>query len=101
MDLLTATIKPLNVPNETELLNFIWAKFMHANLILGIKYCDADLILNCLLQADDRKINIFGTDNFDVEFLLENYILPRMELQDKLNQVKADIATLNDKIKKI
>lgn len=101
IDLLTATIKPLNVPNETELLNFIWVKFMHQNLMLGIYYGDTDLIVECIKAAAERKINIFGADTFDVAFLLENYILPKMELQNKLNAVQADIAALNDKIKNI
>lgn len=101
IDLLTATIKPLNVPNETELLNFIWVKFMHQNLMLGIYYVNVDLILECIQEAAERRLNIFGTDTFDVAFLLENYILPKMELQNKLNAVKADVAALNDKIKNI
>ena len=100
IDLLTATIKPLNIPNETELLNFIWANFMHQNLMLGIQHGNADLIIDCLSKASERQLNIFGQDIFDVGFLLGNYILPRLELQNKLNAVKADIAALNDKIKK-
>lgn len=72
---------------------------MHQNLILGINHCDADLILKCIKASAERQLNIFGTDTFDVEFLLENYILPRIDLQNKLDAVKIDIAALNDNIK--
>lgn len=94
IDLLTATIKPLNVPNETELLNFVWSKFMHKNLMLGINNGDANLIYEYLQAAQEKKLNIFGNDVFDVRFLLANYILPRIELQKNLTATK-------DKLKKI
>ena len=98
--MLTATIKPLNAPNETELLNFVWAKFMHQNLILAINHGDANLIYDCLLKSQERQLNICGADNFDVKLLLTNYILPRIELQEKLNAVKVEVAALNEKLKK-
>lgn len=88
------------VPNEKELLNYVWTKFMHRNLALAINHGDANLIYDCIKQAQERKLNIFGAETFDVGFLLSNYILPRIELQNKLNAVKSDIAALNNKIKK-
>ena len=97
--LLTATIKQLNAPNETELLNYVWAKFMHKNLMLAINNVDANLIYDCCRQAHERNLNIFGDDNFDVAFLLAKYILPRIELQNKLDSVRKDISKLNDKLK--
>ena len=100
VELLTATIKQINPPNEQELLNFVWARFMHKNLILGINYGDSNLILDCCKKAQERQLNIFNKDYFDVAFLLNNYILPKINLQQKLNDIKADISKINDKLKK-
>ena len=100
IELLTATIKQLNAPNETELLNYVWTKFMHKNLVLGINHGDANLIYDCLRKSQERKLDICGADTFDLKLLLANYILPRIELQGKLNAMKSDFAALNDKIKK-
>ena len=94
IDILTETIKPLNIPNKKELLNFIWANNMHIILILGINHGDANLIYDCCRRAQERNLNIFGNDNFDVGFLLAKYILPRIELQKNLTATK-------DKLKKI
>ncbi len=73
---------------------------MHKNLVLGINHGDANLIYDCLRKAQEKELDICGADNFDVKFLLANYILPRIELQGKLNAVKAEVAALNEKLKK-
>ena len=99
IDIFTETLKLLKAPNEQKLLNFVWARFMHRNLMLGINHGNANLILDCCEKAQERQLNIFNKDYFDVAFLLNNYILPRINLQQKLNEVKADISKINDKLK--
>ena len=98
IELLNYTIKQLNTPNEKELLNFIWAKFMHKNLILGINYGSSKLINDCCRKANEKKLDIFGVDNFDIKLLLEKYIFPKFELQYQLNEVKEDISKITEKL---
>lgn len=100
VELLTATLKQLNAPNEKELLDFVFVKFMHQNLMLGINYGDANLIYDCCKKADERHLDIFGTGVFDLKLLLNRYIFPRINLQVKLDEIKKDISKLNDKLQK-
>ena len=99
IEMMTATLKLLNAPNEKELINLAWARRMHEVLKLAIEHGDAILIYDCCRKAQEKRLNIFGADTFDVGFLLANYILPRIELQNKLDAVRKDISKLNDKLK--
>ena len=99
VELLTETLKPLHTPNEKELLNFVWTKYLHLNLVLGINHGNADIIFDCCRKAQEKNLNIFGADYFDVANLLNRYILPRITLQQKLNELKSDISKINDKLK--
>ena len=80
------------------LLNFIWARFMHKNLVLGINSGSSKLINECCRKAEEKRLNIFGTDNFNIKFLLDKYIFPKFELQYQLNEVKEEISKINEKL---
>lgn len=108
IEMLIYTIKQLHAPNEAELLHVTLSYRMHQILKLGINHGDANVIYDCIRKAQENKLNIFGAETFDVGFLLANYILPRIELQGRLNATQAkldtlkkEIVALNEKIKKI
>ena len=81
LELLTHTIKDLHVPNEAYLLEYINIKYYHRNLVLGIKHNDTTIIEECLRFSSDTGLNIFGVDAFDVATLLNNYILPVIDIK--------------------
>ena len=99
INLQTYTLKQLNLPNETEMLNFVWARFMHKILMLGISHGEENLIIECCQKAAEKNLDIFGGDFFDVKFLIERYIFPKMNLQMRLAEMKNDISKLNNKYK--
>ena len=90
IDIFTETLKLLKAPNEQKLLNFVWARFMHRNLMLGINHGNANLILDCCEKAQERQLNIFNKVglfiNLSSIFIL-NFLLFSIRLSKSLNNI--------------